>query len=119
MIMITTERCEGGCVVHIKGSFEPSDDPFALVEHLVEVTGSDPLMVDLTGLVPSLGPKSTSLVRALAHAPTRGITVLIHPDLETRRALRAAAYGLPVVPSNDLVLHGRFASSLFSQQPPH
>ena len=116
MIEFTTDSCEGACVVHISGSFEPSDDPVHLVEHVVEQVGDQPLIVDLSRLEPLTGTKVTILLRALARAISHATTVLIHPDLDARRSLRARAHGLPVVPSNDLVLHGRFASALVANR---
>jgi hypothetical protein len=112
MIDHTSEPCEGACVVHLDGTFEPTDDPLALVDLLAAEAQHKPLVIDLSGVRPAICPEVTVLVQALAHAPTHGATVLVHPDLETRRVLRAAADGLPVVPSNDLVLHGRFAAAL-------
>ncbi len=107
MIVLTTEPCAGARVVHLAGAFEATDDPIALVDHLIGEAGAGPLIIDLTGLSPPLGPETELLLAALAHAPTHPATALVHPDLETRRALRATAGGMPVVPSNDLVLHGR------------
>lgn len=118
MIVFTTERCEWACVVHLEGSFEASDDPTQLVERLVAESRSSPLVVDLGGVEPTTGPEVSMLLRLLATAPKHDTTVLVHPDLETRRSLRARAHGLPVVPSNDLVLHGRFASALVAHEPP-
>lgn len=118
MIVFTTERCGGACVAHIAGSFGSSDDPTQLVEQLVTESGTHPLVVDLSKLEPATGPMVTMLLRSLAIAPKRDTTVVVHPDLETRRHLRANAHGLPVVPSNDLMLHGRFASALVAHEPP-
>jgi hypothetical protein len=105
-------------VVHVSGAFDAAEDPEVLVERLVAEAGADPLMVDLSGLHAAMSPAATAFVHALARAPIHRTIGLIHPDLETRRALRARSNGLPVVPSNDLVLNGHFASKLFSQQRP-
>lgn len=118
MIVITTDRCEGAQVVHIEGAFDAADDPVSLVAHLSRAVGEQPLVLDLAGLDPATGPKVEMLLAALAHAPTRAATVLVHPDLTTRRALRASSDGLPVVPSNDLVLHGRFAAAIAANAGP-
>jgi len=98
--------------VHVDGSLDAHDDVGALVDSLNREAGSRPLVIDLTGLEPPNGPGVDALLGFLAHAPTRAATVLVHPDLETRRVLRAAAEGLPVVPSNEMVLHGRFAAAI-------
>ena len=115
MIVFTTERCEGACVVHVDGFFEPSDDPTVLVQRFVDESGANPLVVDLSGVEPPTGAKVTTLLQLLAVAPKRETTVLVHPDLETRRLLRAQANGLPVVPSSDLVaMKGCRSASLFA-----
>ena len=115
MIVFRTESCGAARVVHLDGSLESTDDPVALVGRLVAEAGRNPLVVDLTGLSPATGPGVSTLLRALAHAPTSTATVLVHPDLEARRALRALAEGLPVVPSHDLVLQGPFAAAIVTQ----
>ncbi|WP_426573758.1 hypothetical protein [Aquihabitans sp. McL0605] len=118
MVLFTTAHCDGACVVHLVGSLEESDEPSLLADHLVEAAAEDPLLVDLSGLHPAGGPKLSALLRCLASRPTHSTTVLIHPDLETRRLLRADSQGLPVLPSNDLGRHGRFASALIARSHP-
>ncbi len=118
MIAFTTEPCNGTRVVHLAGDFAPTDDPVALVDHLAVDGGSEPLVLDLAGLTKPTGPEVEILLATLARAPLHAATVLVHPDLETRRALRAAAGRLPVVPSNDLVLHGRFAAAIAAHEKP-
>ena len=117
MIVYTSEPFDGACVVHLDGSFQPSDDAAALAMHLVNEAGQLPLLIDLSGLHPATGAQVGALLRSLANAPARSTTVIVHPDLETRRWLRARGHGLPVVPSNDLVLQGRFASALVADHP--
>lgn len=119
MIVFTSERCRGASVVHLDGSFEPTDDPTKLVKRILDDSGSNPVVVDLSGVEPLSGPEVAMLLRLLAATPKRDTTVLVHPDLETRRTLRARSNGLPVLPSGDLALHGRFASTLVAheQQP--
>ena len=111
MISFTSEPFQGTCVVHLAGSFE-SDDPIRVASVLIDEAGAAPLLVDLSAVHAPDGPEIRALVRGLAAAPTQCTTVLIHPDLETRRSLRAHAYGLPVVPTNDLALLGCRASAL-------
>lgn len=112
MISFTSQRFEGACVVHLLGTFGEDDDPIGVAADLIEEAGAAPLLVDLSGVRPADGYPVRALVRGLAGAPTQCTTVLIHPDLETRRSLRAESHGLPVVPSSDLVLHGCYASAL-------
>lgn len=112
MIVFTTEPRAGTRVVRVDGGFEPIDDPAALVDHLTREAGSDPLIIDLTGLEPVCGPGVVALLSALAHSPSRTSTVLVHPDLATRRALRSVAEGIPVVPDPAAALSGRFSAAL-------
>lgn len=118
MIVVSSEPCAGARVVHLAGALDASDDPTEVVERIVREAGTGPLVVDLTGLTPPVGPEVGVLLEALARAPARSATVLVHPDLATRRALRAVAGGLPVVPSNDLALHGRFAAAIAAEANP-
>lgn len=112
MIVFTTEPRAGTRVVRLDGGFERIDEPARLVDHLAREAGSEPLIIDLTGLEPADGPGVDALLSALAHAPSRASTVLVHPDLETRRALRSAAEGILVVPDPDVALRGRCAAAL-------
>ena len=116
MIVFTTERRKGACMVHLDGALDASDDPEKLVEHLVASAGTMPLLIDLSGLESVDAPMVGPLLRRLASAPTHETTALIHADLTARRHLRAVSNGLPVVPTDDLVLHGCFASALVAEQ---
>lgn len=98
VIVFTTERSSGPLVVYLDGSLEPGDDPGPLIDHLVGEAGCDELVIDLAGVSPPAGPGVNVFLAALAHARGHPAVVLVHPDLEARRALRAAAGGMPVVP---------------------
>ena len=112
MIIVTVERASGACVVRLGGCFEPADDPSRLAADLIRDAGGDPLLVDLEGMDPVVCRQTEALMDVLARSPRCATTVLVHPDLETRRVLRAGSHGLSVVPSHDLALDGRFASAL-------
>jgi hypothetical protein len=118
MIVFTTEHHDGACVVHLEGSFKDSDESRILVSDLVAEARGRPLLIDLSGVEPAAGPSVTVFLRGLAAAPSHVTTALIHPDPDIRRVLRAQAQGLPVVPNNDLVMQGRFASALVAQPQP-
>jgi hypothetical protein len=118
MIEIRTERSDGARIVRVVGSFGPDDDPAALVARLSRDAGSGPLVVDLAGLEPVSGPEVRVLLAALGGGCTAGVTAIVHPDLEARRLLRAASRGIPVAPSTDLVLGGRFAAAMVAERRP-
>ncbi|WP_426573759.1 hypothetical protein [Aquihabitans sp. McL0605] len=115
MIVVTTEHCGGACIVHLGGVLDASDQADVLVEHLIDGAGETPLLIDLTEVHLPSGPRMDELLLRLAAGPAQHTTVLIHPDLETRHDLRAVGHGLPVLPSSDLVLHGRFAPALIAR----
>jgi len=118
MIEIRTERSDGARIVRVEGSFGPEDDPAALVSRLTREAGNGPLVVDLGGLEPLSCPEVHVLLAMLASACTACVTAIVHPDLEARRLLRAASRGIPVAPSTDLVLGGRFAAAMVAERRP-
>lgn len=118
MIEIRTERSDGARIVRIEGSLGPEDDPTALVSRLTREAGSGPLVIDLAGLEPLSCPEVRVLLAMLASACTASVTAIVHPDLEARRLLRAASRGVPVAPSLDLVLGGRFAAAMVAEERP-
>ena len=75
-----------------------------------------PLLVDLTHATPICGPAVVELLARLEASSRRSATVLVHEDLDARRALRAMSHRLPVVPSVDQAVGGHFSAALAPRQ---
>lgn len=112
MIVITTEVRDGVTVVRLDGAFRTEEAPALLVERIDQLDPGGPLLVDLTDAAPIPGPAVSEFVARLEAGPRRAATVLVHEDLEARRALRAMSRSLPVVPDVDQAVSGRFPAAL-------
>ncbi|MBX3286051.1 MAG: hypothetical protein KF703_11960 [Actinobacteria bacterium] len=112
MIVFTTEQRDGACLVRLFGLFSADDAPSALVERLERVGRGGPLVLDLTEVTPVPGSAVTELIARLEASPRRSATVLVHADLDARRALRSLTRRLPVVPDVAQAVGGHFAAAL-------
>jgi hypothetical protein len=112
MITITTEVRHGVTVVRLDGAFRTDDAPALLAQRIEQLDPGGPLLVDLTGAAPVPGPGVSELLARLEASPRRTATVLVHEDLDARRALRSISHRLPVVPDVDQAVSGRFPAAL-------
>lgn len=112
MIVITNEVRDGATVVRLSGAFRTEEAPALLVRRIEQLDPDGPLLVDLTDATPISGSAAAEFVARLDAGPRRSATVLVHEDLEARRALRAITHRLPVVPSVDQAVGGHFPAAL-------
>ncbi len=117
MIVITTEVRDGVTVVHLDGAFRTDEAPALLVQRIEQVDRGGLLLVDLTDAAPIPGSAVSEFLARLEAGPRRSATVLVHEDLEARRALRAMSRSLPVVPDVDQAVSGHFPAALAPRQP--
>ncbi len=112
MIVVTTEVRDGVTVVRPSGAFRADEAPALLVRRIEELEHDGPLLIDLTDATPIPGPAAAEFVARLEASPLRSATVLVHEELEARRALRALSRQLPVVPDVDQAVGGHFSAAL-------
>jgi hypothetical protein len=108
MIAFATEGHDGVVEVHLKGRFEPGDVPELLADHLRRTAGGDPVLVDLTEVEGVDEPAVRAFLLAVETEFGRDSAMVIHRDLEARRALRAECGWLPVVPDLQHAVTGPF-----------
>lgn len=112
MIVITTEVRDGVTVIRLDGAFRSEEAPALLAQRIEQLDRGGPLLVDLTGAAPIPGPAVSEFLARLEAGPRRSATVLVHEELEARRALRAICRSLPVVPDVDQAVSGHFPAAL-------
>lgn len=116
MIIITTEVRDGATVARLSGAFRTDEAPALLAQRIEQLDPGGPLLVDLTHATPICGPAVVELLARLEASSRRSATVLVHEDLDARRALRAMSHRLPVVPSVDQAVGGHFPAALAPRQ---
>lgn len=117
MIVITTEVRDGATVVSLSGAFRSDEAPALLAERIEQLESDGPLLIDLTDSTPVSGSAAAELIARLETGPRHAATVLVHEDLEARRALRAISRRLPVVPDVGQAVSGYFSASRAPSPP--
>lgn len=112
MIAFTTEVRDGVTVVRLFGTFAVDEAAAQIAEQLEHQGPGGPLIVDLSEASPIPGVASVELLARLEASPRHTATVLVHEDLEARRALRSISRRLPVVPDVEQAVGGRFPAAL-------